>query len=228
MAFCPKCGAEGQGKFCAKCGGPLPAAAPAPPPAQPQAAPPQAQPQGSYAPPPPGAQQGYQQPQQPGYQQPGPQQQGYQQQGYQQQQQSYAPPPGGQQYQGGYAPPPPGAQAAGLQENMANALCYALGLLTGILFLVLAPYNQNKTTRFHAFQSIFFGASTIVVFIALSIFSFVLLLIPFAGAFISLILHLGAALGVFVLWLMLMYKAYNNEVWVLPLIGPLAQKQAYA
>ena len=37
-----------------------------------------------------------------------------------------------------------GPQAAGLEENVACALCYALGLLTGIVFLVLAPYNQNK------------------------------------------------------------------------------------
>ena len=215
MAACATCGSEVQGKFCAKCGAPAPvAAAPAPPPpAQPQYPPPPAQPQ--YQQPPPGQQQ-YQPPppgqqyQQPGYQQPGYQQPGYQQPGYQQQ--GYAPPPPGQQYQQGYPPPP--AQA-GLQENMANALCYALGLLTGILFLVLAPYNTNKTTRFHAFQSIFFGAATIVVFIAASIISVVLLPIPFAGAIISLILHLGLGLGIFILWLMLMYKAYNNEKWVL-------------
>jgi uncharacterized membrane protein len=225
--MCATCGSEVQGKFCAKCGAPAPvASAPAPPPAAPPppggySQPQQQAPQG-YAPPP-GQQQQYQQP---GYQQPG--QQGYQQPGYQQpgyQQQGYAPPPGGQQYQQGY--PPPGAPAqAGLQENMANALCYALGLLTGILFLVLAPYNTNKLTRFHAFQSIFFGAGTIVAFIAASILSVVLLPIPFLGAIISLILHLGLGLGIFILWLMLMYKAYNNEVWVLPIIGPLAQKQA--
>jgi len=228
MAMCATCGSEVQGKFCAKCGAPAPAAsAPAPPPPAPPpggySQPQQQAPQG-YAPqpgqqqyqPPPGQQ--YQQPGQQGYQQPGYQQPGYQQQGY-------APPPGGQQYQQGY-PPPASAAGAGLQENMANALCYALGLLTGILFLVLAPYNTNKTTRFHAFQSIFFGAGTIVAFIAASIISVILLPIPFIGAIISLILHLGLGLGIFILWLMLMYKAYNNEMWVLPIIGPLAQKQA--
>ena len=138
----------------------------------------------------------------------------------------YQPPPqGGQQYQGGYAPPP-GAAQPGLQDNMANALCYALGILTGILFLVLAPYNTNKTTRFHAFQSIFFNAATIVLFIAATILSIVLAPIPFVGFLVGLVLHFGLGLGVFILWLMLMYKAYNNETWVLPVIGPLAQKQA--
>ena len=89
---------------------------------------------------------------------------GYQapQQGYQAPQQGYqAPQAGYQAPQGAYQPQPQGApmgaQAApGLEENLACALCYALGLLTGIVFLVLAPYNQNKLIRFHAFQSIFF------------------------------------------------------------------------
>jgi len=40
-----------------------------------------------------------------------------------------------------------------------------------------------------------------------------------------MLLHLGAHLAFFILWLMLMYKAYNNERWVLPVIGPLAEKQ---
>ena len=42
-----------------------------------------------------------------------------------------------------------------MTDNMAGALCYLFGFITGILFLVLAPYNQNRDIRFHAFQSIF-------------------------------------------------------------------------
>ncbi len=127
------------------------------------------------------------------------------------------------------APLPPSAappQAAGLEENIACALCYLLGILTGILFLVLEPYNKNRLIRFHAFQSIFLNIAWIAVFIALSIIGIVLLPIPFLGPMLSIILHLGASLGVFILWLMLMYKAYNRERWVLPVIGPLAEKQA--
>src|SRR5260370_1287162 len=121
MAFCSNCGAEVQGRFCAKCGTPAPAAAAssAPPPES----------TGAYSAP--------------------------------------LPPPA--------APP----QAAGLDENMACALCYLLGLLTGILFLVLEPYNKNRLIRFHAFQSIFLNVAWIAVYIALSIVSFVLFPIPF-------------------------------------------------
>ena len=122
-------------------------------------------------------------------------------------------------------PPPPVPMPQVLTDNVASALCYLLGLLTGILFLILAPYSQNRAIRFHAFQSIFLNVAWIAVFIALSVVSMALLPIPFVGAILSMLMHLGAHLGFFTLWLMLMYKAYNNERWVLPVIGPLAEKQ---
>jgi uncharacterized membrane protein len=140
------------------------------------------------------------------------------------------PPPPPPAYTAAPSQPPPAystvPQSAGLEENLACALCYVLGLLTGVLFLVLEPYNRNRLIRFHAFQSIFLNIAWIVVFIALSIISVMLLPIPFLGAILSLMLHMAAGLGVLILWLMLMYKAYNKERWVLPFIGPLAEKQA--
>jgi uncharacterized membrane protein len=113
-----------------------------------------------------------------------------------------------------------------MEENVASALCYVLGLLTGVLFLVLAPYNQNRLIRFHAFQSIFMHIASIIVFIGLMIVMGVLHFIPFLGAILGLMLYPLVGLAFFVLWLMLIYKAYNGERWVLPIIGPLAEKQA--
>jgi uncharacterized membrane protein len=113
-----------------------------------------------------------------------------------------------------------------MEENVASALCYVLGLLTGVLFLVLAPYNQNRLIRFHAFQSIFMHIASIIVFIGLMIVMGVLHFIPFLGAILGLMLYPLVGLAFFVLWLMLIYKAYNRERWVLPIIGPLAEKQA--
>ena len=55
---------------------------------------------------------------------------------------------------------PAAAQAAGLDENVVAALCYLAFVLTGILFLVIEPYNRNPTIRFHAFQSIFLMRSS--------------------------------------------------------------------
>src|SRR5690349_23274004 len=65
----------------------------------------------------------------------------------------YAPPPPGYAQQPGMMAPPPAA--APMADNLASTLCYALGFITGIIFLLIAPYNQNRTVRFHAFQSIF-------------------------------------------------------------------------
>src|ERR1700761_2283873 len=69
-----------------------------------------------------------------------------------------------------YPPPVPPASLAGMTDNAASALCYSLWLVTGVLFLLLAPYNQNRTVRFHAFQSIFLSVAVIIVAIALGIF----------------------------------------------------------
>lgn len=137
-------------------------------------------------------------------------------------QQSYVPPQQGFGQQQGYSAP----QAGGLTDNMAAALCYVLGLITGILFLVLAPYNQNRVIRFHAFQSIFLNLAYIACLILLGVLTGILRVIPFVGVMLSLALYPLLALCFFVLWLALMYKAYNGERWVLPVIGPLAEKQA--
>ena len=127
------------------------------------------------------------------------------------------------------AVPATGAAAAastGLEENVAAALCYLVGVLTGILFLVLEPYNRNPVIRFHAFQSIFAWIAAIVIGMGLSMFSYPIAALPFIGWLVDILLWLAFSLGVLVLWLFLMYKAYNRERFVLPVIGAWAEKQA--
>jgi uncharacterized membrane protein len=92
--------------------------------------------------------------------------------------------------------------------------------------LVLEPYNKNRNIRFHAFQSIFTWLAMIVVWIAFLIVSSIITMIPFIGWTVSVLLWPLFGLAMFALWLALMYKAYNRERWVLPIIGPLAEKQA--
>ena len=120
------------------------------------------------------------------------------------------------------------ASAAGLDENVASALCYLVGVLTGILFLVIEPYSRNRTIRFHAFQSIFAWLASVVIGMALSMFSYLVVALPFIGWMIYILLWTAYSLGVLALWLFLMYKAYNKERFVLPVVGPLAEKQAQA
>ncbi|MGQ9916089.1 MAG: hypothetical protein ACUVS7_01600 [Bryobacteraceae bacterium] len=144
----------------------------------------------------------------------------------------YPPPAGGapqgSYQQGRYPPPGYGAQPAqaGLSENAAGALCYLAGLITGIIFLVVAPYSTNRNVRFHAFQSIFFNIAWIAVWIVEMIISAALASIPVLGWMMSLLLTMAIAFGGFILWLLLMWRAFNGERLVLPVIGPMAEKQA--
>lgn len=121
---------------------------------------------------------------------------------------------------------PPQAASAGISDNAAGALCYLLGFITGILFLVLAPYNQNRNVRFHAFQSIFLNIAWVVIWIAITIVSVALHAIPIIGAIISILLGFCVWIGALIVWLYMMFKTYNGETIVLPVIGPMAQKQA--
>jgi uncharacterized membrane protein len=117
------------------------------------------------------------------------------------------------------------AGAAGLTDNLAGLLCYLLGFITGILFLVLEPYNRNKFIRFHAFQSIFFNVAMFAIFIGLSIVGIVLHFIPMMWALMALV-HTVVSLAMFVVWVLLLVKAYQGQRWKLPVIGDLAEKQA--
>ena len=121
----------------------------------------------------------------------------------------------------------PGISASGgLTMNLAAALSYALGLITGILFLVLEPYKSNRLVRCHAMQSILFSAACIVFAIVWSIL--VGILVSIAGFWVLTIdvpLRLLIGLAIFVFWLYLMFQAYSGREYRIRWIGDLAAKQ---
>jgi uncharacterized membrane protein len=132
------------------------------------------------------------------------------------------PPPGG----GYQAPPPPPQGDAGLAEPVASALCYLVGLITGIIFLVVEPYSRNRNVRFHAFQSIFLNLGIVVVSIVLMVLSAALAVIPVLGAILAMVLSLVLWLAAVGLWIYMLVKTFNGDRVVLPIIGPMAEKQA--
>jgi uncharacterized membrane protein len=115
------------------------------------------------------------------------------------------------------------AATTGLTENNAGALCYLGGLLTGIIFLVLAPYNQNPRIKFHAFQSIFFNLVWIVAWFALIPLG---MLLPFGLSALLSMMSLVLSLGGLLVWLFLMWRAYQGQPFSLPVIGAIARNQA--
>jgi uncharacterized membrane protein len=123
--------------------------------------------------------------------------------------------------QGGYAVPP--GQAVGLTDNVAGLLCYVLGLITGILFLALAPYNRNKFVRFHALQAIFFHVAFIALWFAGIFTGFI---VPWALGMVASLMGMLIWLAFVATWVLLMVKAWQGERFKLPVIGDLAEKHA--
>lgn len=131
------------------------------------------------------------------------------------------PPPGASSYP---PPPPPTVQGLGMEENLAAALCYIP--IIGIIFLLIDPYKQNRTIRFHAWQSIFFSVAWFVVRIAMMFVWMVLrVALPYGmwaiWALFSSLISL-AFLGILIF---MAVKAYQRDRLVLPVITPLAEKQ---
>lgn len=106
----------------------------------------------------------------------------------------------------------------GLSDNVAALLAYLF--IPAIVFLVLEPYNKNRFIRFHSFQDIFFVVGCIIINIALMFIG----AIPFLGFIIALVV----GLGLFIVWLVLMLKAFQGQMFKLPVIGDMAEKQANA
>jgi len=102
--------------------------------------------------------------------------------------------------------------ALGLTVNMEAVLCYMLGWLTGIIFLLLE--KENSFVRFHAMQSL-------ATFLSLFIISIVAGLIPILGWILAILITPASVL----LWLFLMYKAYQGEKYKLPIIGTWVEEQ---
>jgi uncharacterized membrane protein len=110
--------------------------------------------------------------------------------------------------------------ASGLTDNVAGMLAYVT-FIPAIIFLVTAPYNKSRFIRFHSFQSIFLFVAVVVIQIALS----VLTIVPFL-IFVTAPLHLLVALGALIVWIIVLMKANQGQMYKLPVIGDLAEKQA--
>ncbi len=110
-----------------------------------------------------------------------------------------------------------GATSCGMKAELAGALSYVLGFVTGIIFFIVE--KKNKFVRFHAMQSIILFAS---IFASIFVLQIIFYAIPLIGWIIGMLL---SVLG-FVLWIILLIKASQGIYFKLPGIGKIAEKNA--
>ncbi len=106
-----------------------------------------------------------------------------------------------------------GKTSCGMTPNLAAALSYLVGIITGIVFYVLE--KENKFVRFHAMQSILFCGAWIVMNVILG-------LLPLLGWIFATLFNIAGV----ILWLIIMFKAYSGEHFKLPVLGDIAEKNA--
>lgn len=100
--------------------------------------------------------------------------------------------------------------STGFDANVAAALTYLVGFVTGIIFLLVE--KDNKFVRFHAMQST-------LLFLGIVAVDILLQLVPIIGALVVVFIVIPVSA---ILWLLLMYKAYQGEEFKLPLVGQMA------
>ncbi len=103
--------------------------------------------------------------------------------------------------------------STGLEANVAGLLCYVRGWVSGLVFFLIE--RDSKFVRFHALQSIY-------VFGTLTVASIVLGWIPLLGIVLSWLIGLFG----FVLWIILIIKAYQGEMFKVRWAGDSAEKRA--
>jgi uncharacterized membrane protein len=106
----------------------------------------------------------------------------------------------------------PATATPAISQNLAGMLCYIF--FAAVIFLIVEPYNRNRFIRFHAFQSILFTVAWIVLH--------GVVVIPILGWVLWPILELAFLIA----WIVLLIKAYQGQMFKLPVIGEFAEQHA--
>jgi uncharacterized membrane protein len=121
----------------------------------------------------------------------------------------------------------PASSGSGSSDNIIGLLCYSpVGLIADIFVLVAEPYKNSKFLRFHAFQSLFMCGACFVISIGLTILGIVLGMIAGPLALIVFPVQMLFGLGILIVAVMMMIKAYGMQMTKLPVIGNMAEQQA--
>jgi uncharacterized membrane protein len=110
-------------------------------------------------------------------------------------------------------------------EPIAGALAY-FTFIPAIVFLVLQPYSKNRFVRFHSIQCLLLWVATLATLAALKLMGVILFMIPRAGPLFTLLLYVVVGIGGFVIWLVLIVKALQGQMFKLPTLGDFAEQHA--
>ena len=118
-----------------------------------------------------------------------------------------------------------GKSSTGMQPNVAGLLSYVLGWITGLVFFLIE--KENKFVRFHAAQSIIVSGALFIFYIVVMVLTTILAMIGL-GVLIPLFALINGLVGLagLILWILLMVKAYQGEMFKLPIAGDMADKMA--
>ena len=98
--------------------------------------------------------------------------------------------------------------STGLEENVAGFLCYLLGFITGIIFLMIE--KKSSFVKFHAKQS---TIASLILFVIILIIGW----IPILGGLVWILC--------LILWVVLMIKALQGKKYLLPIVGKMAEEK---
>lgn len=109
-----------------------------------------------------------------------------------------------------------------MSENVAGLLCYLVGWITGLIFYFV---DKRPFVRYHAAQSIVtFGGLQILSWMTAGFFGLSFLPGGFSAFTFSYALYGLINLAAFVLWIVLMVKAYQRERFRVPFAADIAEK----
>jgi uncharacterized membrane protein len=112
-----------------------------------------------------------------------------------------------------------------LPETVGGALAY-LSFIPAIIFLFVAPYSRNRFVRFHSLQCLMAWGAGLAVASALKLLGLILFFIPMLGPLFVLLIDTMAVLAAFLIWVVLVVKALQGEMFKLPVLGDFAERHS--
>jgi uncharacterized membrane protein len=123
--------------------------------------------------------------------------------------------------------PVPKLKSETTRANWAGLVAY-FSFVPALVFLLIVPYRKNSFVRFHAVQCLLCWLIGGIVAALLRLLGFLLVFIPVVGPLLETLLLVIISFAVFLIWIVLLIKAFKGEMFPLPWIGAIAKQYSAA